>query len=312
MKNNNTVQKITEKIIELFEKVSSKDIETWIPVSGLAMNPYSEHEYRNLNQLLLSLEMQNSEYNHSLWMTFKQIKKGEGQIKKGEQSSMVTFTDTIYIDREGNKISKDQAIQQLKTKQLISSKQLYWRDVGIATKRYLKLYSVFNVAQTTNLPKDLVEYKLRKLEPAERVIEVENILETLDASIINISGNQAYYNVAKDTIRVPFAEQFESPCQYYKVLFHELIHWTGHPSRLNRIFGKSMQDEVYAFEELIAELGSTFMCAKLGLYPKLESSSAYVKSWLEQLRNDSMYVIKAVSQAERAMHFLYNFQKVSV
>ena len=312
MKQTNVIEEVTNKVLELLEKVDSGDILHWIPESGLAFNPYSDHTYSNLNQLMLSLVAQEKGYATNRWMTFKQIKKVLGDIKPGEKSSIVTFVDTVYKDKNGHGISKDAALRLLKEKQIVSSNKVRFKDVGITTRRFLKIYRVFNLAQTENIPDDYLGDPFAEISDMEQRGEVDLIVDRLGVHIDFVSGDTACYRPKADKIQMPFPEQFETTEHYYQVLFHEIMHWTGHQSRLNRIFGKDQTDEIYAFEELIAELGSSFICAKLGIQSSIRSSSAYIKSWLEQLRNDHMFIIKACSYAERAMYYILNHQGVSV
>lgn len=296
-------QEVTQKIIELLDKVSSGDIVYWIPLSGLAYNPITKHTYNSLNQLLLSLSMQNMNYSHNNWLTFKQINEAGGSVIKGEKSTLITFTDVLYFNRDGNKISEQEAKALFQQAQLKDPNIKKYKDIGISTKRFLKYYLVFNVAQTTGLSDDIIAPELIKLQDKERFHVADKIAHDNGVVIKHVSGNSAHYEPQNDLIQMPFLKQFKATENYYATLFHEITHWTGNEKRLNRTFGKHDTPE-YAFEELIAELGSTFMCAHLQIQAPLTSSSAYIKSWLSALENDRNYIIKAVSIAERSTQYL--------
>lgn len=296
-------EEVTQKIIELLDKVCSGDIVYWIPLSGLAYNPITKHTYNSLNQLLLSLSMQSMNYSHNNWLTFKQINEAGGSVIKGEKSTMITFADVLYFDKNGNKISEQEAkalFQQAKERDANIRK---YKDIGISTKRFLKYYLVFNVAQTTGLSDEIIAPELVKLQDKERFEAADKIIHENGVVIKHVSGNSAHYEIHNDIIQMPFLKQFKATENYYATLFHEITHWTGNEKRLNRLFGKHDTPE-YAFEELIAELGSTFMCAYLQIQAPLTSSTAYIKSWLSALEDDRNYIIKAVAYAERATQYL--------
>lgn len=296
-------EEVTQKIIELLDKVSSGDIVYWIPLSGLAYNPITKHTYNSLNQLLLSLSMQSMNYSHNNWLTFKQINEAGGSVIKGEKSTLITFTDVLFF-KDGNKISEQEAkalFEQAKERDANIKK---YKDIGISTKRFLKYYLVFNVAQTTGLPDEIIAPDLVKLQDKERFDVADKIAHDNGVVIKHVSGNSAHYEPQNDLIQMPFLKQFKATENYYATLFHEITHWTGNEKRLNRPFGSRDTPE-YAFEELIAELGSTFMCAHLQIQAPLTSSTAYIKSWLSALEDDRKYIIRAVSFAERATQYLF-------
>lgn len=311
METKNVLQEVTAKLLGLLDKVSSGDIVYWIPLSGLAYNPFTDHQYSSLNQLLLSYEMYQRNYSHNNWLTFKQIHKAGGSVLKDEKSCMVTFTDVSYHDRDGNPLTPQAAKTAFQTAKAANPSIATYSEVGITTKRFLKIYQVFNVAQTSGLPDSLIKPQFDGLTQKERHELAESLIRDSGAVIVHVSANSAHYDQLHDKIQVPFSEQFKNSENYYSTLFHEVIHWTGHKSRLNRPFGKKKSPE-YAFEELVAELGSAFLCAEMGIPAPLKSSAAYIKSWLTALENDRNYLLKAVSQAEKAVLYLVKKQSIGV
>jgi len=125
-------------------------------------------------------------------------------------------------------------------------------------------------------------------------------------------GNQAYYSVTSDFVQMPLFETFMGAESYYATLAHELTHWTRHPSRLDRSFGrKRFGDEGYAMEELVAELGAAFLCADLELTPELrEEHASYLDHWLKVLKGDKRAIFSAAGHAQRAADFLHGLQPV--
>lgn len=297
----NILEEITMKIIHLLDKVVSGDVQTWLPLSGLAYNPVSKHQYTSVNQLLLSLVMFQKNYETNHWLTFNQIKDAGGSVLKGEKSTSVTFTEVIYFLNDQKILPKD-AKRHLSEAQAKNPSIATYKEVGIFTKRFLKYYFVFNVAQTKDLPEVLLTNGQQPLSEIERDERVDELLKNHNVVYVHSFGDSAHYSPLVDIIRMPFTRQFTSSENYYSVLFHELIHWTGHESRLNRLFSRNETD--YAFEELIAELGSAFLCAHFQIPASLTSTTAYIKSWLRALQDDHNYILKAVKFSEQAMEYL--------
>lgn len=127
-------------------------------------------------------------------------------------------------------------------------------------------------------------------------------------------GGRAFYSPDRDIVQMPAFENFHHPESYYATPAHELTHWTKHPARLNRDFGRQrFGDEGYAMEELVAELGSAFVCADLGITPEpREETSAYIQSWLKVLKNDTHAIFTAASYAQKTADFLDRARSRSV
>ncbi len=134
----------------------------------------------------------------------------------------------------------------------------------------------------------------------------EDILVASGATIVE-GGTRAYYQPERDEIHLPDRGRFTKPENFYAVALHELTHWTGHPDRLARDFTGRFGTEAYAFEELIAELGSAFLNAEIGLIDTtLENHASYIDSWLLVLKRDKKAIFTAGSQAEKARKLLIN------
>lgn len=303
------LEEITMKIISLLDKVVSGDVETWLPLSGLAYNPVSKHTYTSINQLLLSFAIVQKNYDVNNWLTFQQIKDAGGSVTKGEKATSVTFSEAIYFLNDQKILPKDAKRHLLEAQQKNPSITTY-REVGIKTKRFLKYYFVFNVAQTKDLPEVLLSNGQQSMTEIERDERVDELIKNHNVVYVHSFGDRASYSPLVDIIRMPFTKQFTSSENYYAVLFHELIHWTGHESRLNRLFSRNETD--YAFEELIAELGSAFLCAHFQIPASLTSTTAYVKSWLTVLQNDHAYLLKAMKFSDSAMNYLIEKKPICV
>ena len=164
---------------------------------------------------------------------------------------------------------------------------------------------MFNVQQIEGLPES---YYSHKQAPELNMAYVEWFIENTGVGI-NHGAQHAYYTPEYDDICLPHLEQFSSKEAYIATLAHELVHWTGHKSRLDRPIINRFGTEEYAKEELVAELGATFLCADLGLRPALENHASYLDHWLQLLKNDKRAIFKAAAQAQKAVEYLHSLQK---
>jgi antirestriction protein ArdC len=147
----------------------------------------------------------------------------------------------------------------------------------------------------------------------QRIEHAEKFFAATGATMRH-GGTMAYYSVTHDYVQMPPFECFRDAESFYATIAHETCHWTRHPSRLNRDFGrKRFGDEGYAVEELVAELGSAFLSADLELTPDVrEDHAAYIASWIKVLKNDKRAIFSAASHAQRAANFLHGLQKSAV
>ena len=146
-------------------------------------------------------------------------------------------------------------------------------------------------------------------EKLERIDRAEMFFANTKADI-RTGGNRAYYAIEADFVRLPPFETFRDAESHASVVSHELTHWTRHSSRLNREFGrKRWGDEGYAMEELVAELGSAFLCADLQITPEVrEDHASYLDSWLKVLKDDKRAIFTAASHATKAVDYLHSLQ----
>jgi antirestriction protein ArdC len=249
---------------------------------------FNGQPYNGINILMLWSEAMTAGYTAPIWMTFRQAMALNAHVRKGEHGTTVVYASTF------KKTETDE-------------------DTGEETEHdvpFMKGYTVFNVEQIDGLPDHY--YALAEpptLEPAERIERLEAFFANTGADIRH-GGNRAYYAIGSDHIQMPPFEFFESPESYYATLAHENTHWTRHPSRLDRDLGrKRWGDAGYAMEELVAEIGSAFLCADLDLTPEVrDDHAAYIASWLEVLQNDKRAIFSAAAHAQRAADFLQELQ----
>jgi len=237
--------------------------------------------YRGVNVLLLWGEAEAKGYSAPIWITYKQAAALGGQVRKGEHGSLVVYADRFTkteTDAQGNESE---------------------REIP-----FLKGYTVFNAQQVDGLPGHFYA-GAETPHPAERIPQAEAFFMCTGATVQH-GGNRGFYAPTRDLIQLPPRESFRDAESYVATRAHETIHWTSHPSRLARELGKRFGDNAYAAEELIAEMGSAFLCADLGITPEVcEDHAAYLAHWLQVLKKDSHAIFTAASQAQRAADYLH-------
>lgn len=174
---------------------------------------------------------------------------------------------------------------------------------------FMKGYSVFNAGQIDGPPARFTAPAPAVSNPIDRLEAADRFFAATGATIRH-GGASAYYNPGQDLVQMPPLESVHHQEGYYATLAHEMTHWTKHPERLDRDFGRrGFGDAGYAMEELVAEIGSAYLCADLGITPETrEDHAAYVASWLKVLKNDTRAIFTAASHAERAAQHLHGYQ----
>jgi antirestriction protein ArdC len=244
--------------------------------------------YRGVNVLLLWGEAQAKGFGSPSWMTYKQAQELGGQVRKGEAGSLVVYADR-YTKSETNERGEEAE-----------------REVA-----FMKGYTVFNVEQIDGLPAKYVAPPAPALPPLQLHQAAEAFFAGTRATFCH-GGSRAFYAPAQDFIQLPPAEAFRDAESYAGTKAHELIHWTGHPSRNAREFGRRFGDRAYAFEELVAELGAAFLCADLGITSEVQPDhAAYLAHWLQVLKEDKRAIFSAAAHAQRAADYLQSLQPVS-
>lgn len=247
--------------------------------------------YSGMNVLLLWSEGVARGFSSPMWMTFKQALEVGACVRKGETGSTVVFASRFTkseSDGLGNEID---------------------REIP-----FLKTYSVFNIEQIDGLPDHYYGQPAENLDPLERIEQADRFFLKTGA-LIRHGGGQAYYSPVTDHIQMPPFETFRDAAAYVATLSHEATHWTAHPSRVGRDLSRYAKDKSErAREELIAELGSCFLCADLGIVPELEprpDHASYLQSWLRVLLGDKRAIFQAAAHAQRAMSYLHDLQRVA-
>lgn len=313
--NDTTYKVITDRILALIKAGGLVWRKPWNEkINGPTMqahNYVTKHIYRAgnaylnfLNEsmggltVLIKGKKVNVSYTVPYFMTFKQISELGGKVKRDEPGWPVVYFKWLYKDLKANKLVREE-VAMIDGK----LKQGYEKIPG------LFYYNVFNADQCTGLklkPVQKVRKTVReKIESAEKI--VEGMPQRPPIEIVR--GDRAFYRPSTDSVTMPLMEQFKTEQQFYSTEFHELVHSTGHPKRLDRDLSGRFGSKSYAFEELIAELGASFLCGESGiLYFTMKNSAAYIESWskalVKEMTQDPKFFLRAASQAQKAADFI--------
>lgn len=295
---------VTNQIVDLLESQKLTWDKPWITLSKDGKRPHnagSGRMYSGLNQILLSMTQLKFGYPFSGWLTFKQVQDEGGRVVSGSRASSIFHFKLIYYDNVGRKYEPEQVLQMSFNEQ---------KELELKKQALLLYYNVFNLAQTSGLPDSYYALNDQKLlTEVAKDDAAEKLIEGSKARIIHMASNEACYNYVNDVIFLPERNQFKGTGQYYETALHELTHWTGHKSRLNRSLKNVFGSDEYAKEELVAELCSAFLCADLGFSTSITSSAAYIQDWIRVLKADARYIFKAIRAAEDAARFIHSCSK---
>ena len=282
--------RITGEIVAALEQGVCPWIRPWNAdnAAGRITRPLRHNgvPYSGINVLMLWASAVEQGFGSALWMTFRQALELNAHVRKGERGSLVVYANSV------TKTEKNDASEKIE------------REI-----HFLRGYTVFNAEQIEGLPAEYYVKPEPKFTVVERIGHAEAFFAATQADI-RCRGGRAYYAQEPDYIQMPPIEAFTDAESFYATLAHETVHWTKHPARLERDFGrKAWGDECYAREELVAELGSAFLCADLELMPEVRADHAsYIASWLEVLRNDNRAIFVAAAHAQCAADYLHRMQ----
>ena len=242
-------------------------------------NFFSGKPYRGINVMLLW----SSDYTSPFWLTYKQTHELKGHVRKGEAGTPIVFYKQLPEDKktEENKDEDGRVPFLLCHYTVFSGEQCDGLNLP-------------EIDQTTNTP-DVDEDEL-----CEGIVTAWESRPALH--LTSPTEHRAYYRPGTDSVHMPARSQFVDTAHYYSTLFHELVHSTGHSSRLNRTFGDRFGDELYSKEELVAEMGAAFLCAIAGIANEHtdRNTTAYIQNWISKLEEDNRLVIHAAANAQRA------------
>jgi antirestriction protein ArdC len=237
--------------------------------------------YRGINVILLW----SGPYASPFWLTFKQAQELKGTVRKGEKGTQIVFYKQLRSPKEDATASDEEKER---------------------APFVLCYYTVFNVEQCDGLTLPQIE------QPAQaNEVETDEACEAIvtgwaNRPALHLTSEheyRAYYRPSTDSVHMPVRARFVDAPHFYSTLFHELIHSTGHESRLNRAFGDGFGDELYSKEELVAEMGSAFLCAIAGIANEHtdRNTTAYIQNWISQLEDDNRLIVHAAANAQKAV-----------
>jgi len=303
---NDLFLKINDLVIEGLKAEGLQWFKPW--KSGSENQPFNlatNRYYNGFNIFMLNCVMRSNGYEYNQWLTFKQISAKGGKVIKGSKSTEVYLWSIGYWDNKLKKFVAPKLVNSINPREkLVDGTDRYRKTFSV------RFYKVFNVAQTEGIePKkiDLVVVENDPIKIADEV--VDTYCKKQSPFTIQHSSEGAYYNSNLDFVNMPKLDTFIDSDSYYKVLFHELAHSTGHKSRLNR---KTLTevvkwgDNTYAKEELVAEISSMYMVGLLGLNPteNVENSQAYIKGWCKHLTDKPKECVYAMQSATKVVDYL--------
>jgi antirestriction protein ArdC len=237
--------------------------------------------YRGVNVLLLWSSPSSSPF----WLTFKQAQELKGAVRKGEKGTQIVFYKQLHNRKNDEKATDEKKVR---------------------APFVLCYYTVFNVEQCDGLPLPQIDQPATTNE-----IETDETCEAIltgwtNRPALHLTSEheyRAYYRPSTDSVHMPARSRFVDAPHFYSTLFHELVHSTGHQSRLNRTFGAGFGDELYSKEELIAEMGAAFLCAIAGIANEHtdRNTTAYIQNWISQLQEDNRLIVQAAANAQKAV-----------
>lgn len=282
-------QEVTNRIVDAIESAGEFQL-PWITNKGGSfarpVNIDTKNAYNGVNVLSLWVSGQANDYQSNVWGTYRQWQKSDCQVRKGEKSAIVVFYKKFDVEN-----------QNAQTGQLETEERMFARASW-----------VFNAAQV-----DGYEIETRELSEEEifdPVVRAEAFANSTKADI-DEGGDEACYMASTDVIQMPDRNRFTgtetiSPAEaFYSTLCHELVHWAGSKTRLDRDLTGRFGSDSYAVEELVAELGAAFLCGDLGitLEPRIDHAQ-YIKHWLKILKEDNKAIFTAASKASQSANWL--------
>lgn len=285
----NLYDEVTRRIVAELEAGRFPWVQPWgrnetgvaAAAPGLPRNALTGRPYSGVNILILWGAVIDHGWPSQGWLTFRQALGAGGSVRKGERGTTVVYADSFTPEAERQRA----------------------RDAGEDAKTipFLKRFTLFNVAQCEGLCEGLAADPAPL--PEREIVPLAEAVIAASGVDFRIGGDKAFYVPAHDYVQVPCRQAFFEQINYYRTALHELTHATGHVARLDRKLMNDIGREAYAREELVAEMGSAFLCAALGIVPTVRHAD-YLASWLAVLKEDNRAIFRAASQASKAADWL--------
>ena len=316
-------QKVTDIVIAGLDEKGLNWFKSWTNEGGqeiLPLNHKTGYEYKGINVFICYMEAMHKGYSSNEWIGYKQAMDMGNPVRKDQakEYTELVLWYKMYFDKETDKWIYWSVFKKLSAK--LTKKQIKER---FSDRLFPKVTYVYHIEQLTNpvKPKYLPEPKpVVKGDTFNPIKEAEKVYENMaQKPSLNHGGGRAYYNPPMHHVQMPNKDTFNASGKiveddYYKTLYHELMHSTGHQDLLNRktLTGvASFGDETYSQEELVAEIGAMMMVSKLNLKPSdnVTNSKAYINGWVKHLKNHKKEVLFACSQAQKGVQFILGEDK---
>ena len=295
------IDRVAKEIIEALEKGTAPWIQPWKGSEireNAPFNPITGKQYEGINFINLSIRGM-ALGGDPRWMTYKQANSLNAHVKKGEKGTAIQywkFTQQVNKRDEEGKVVKDEQGKPVQETIKLENPKVF----------YATLFNASQIDGLRPLKEDLnIKEVLTKFNPIE---VAEAILKNSQATINHVAGNRAFYSPSMDRIQLPLKEQFNSEGDYYATALHELGHWSGHESRLNRDLSHPFGSIGYAKEELRAEIASYMLSSKLGIDFNPEQHHAYIDNWVSILEDKPSEIFKASADASKIVTFITGLQ----
>jgi antirestriction protein ArdC len=275
---------VTARIIAELEQGRLPWVQPWDAARcpcTMPRNAVSARAYSGINVLILWAAAIDGGYAGQRWLTYRQAEAVGGHVRRGEKGTVVCYADRFTPKDEAENAQAE--------------------DREARTIAFLKRFTVFNVDQCDGLPEAMTSTPVLP-DPVLAIAEADRVIAASGADF-RVGGSEAYYSPLQDFVQVPPQAAFHDPVNWYRTALHELGHFTGHRSRLDRDQSGAFGSASYAKEELVAEMSAAFTCASLGIVPSVRHSD-YIGSWLAVLRGDEKAIFRAASAATKAADFL--------
>jgi antirestriction protein ArdC len=272
---------VSARVLAELERGAVPWVKPWSATAGKNMpcNAVTNRPYSGCNVVLLWIA-RNEGWATPRFLTFNQAKEAGGNVRKGEHGTKVYFVKNLIVkDREATAEDDTKLIPMMRE------------------------FTVFNVAQCENLPESVISGKpMRTRNPDTRDQLADEFIAATGADFREGHG-EAFFSPSTDFISMPAFPAFKGADHFYCVAFHELSHWTGHKSRLDRDLKNRFGSKNYAAEELIAEMAAAFLCAEFGFDGDVRHAG-YIQSWIGLLKDDKRAFFTACSKAQSAANYL--------
>ena len=281
-------QDVTDRIIAALEAGTPPWRKPWDPdkAGGPAMprNATTGQRYRGINVLTLGMSPLAFASGDPRWATYKQARERGWQVRAGEHGTTGFFFKRLVLRDDAKPVDDDDAVKRIPL---------------------LRAFTLFHASQIDGIP----DYIPPTVEEAPwRAPEAAEIILANSRAVLRIGGERAFYSPSTDHVQMPPQAAFATSQGWCGALLHELGHWTGAPTRLNRDLRNKFGSHDYAREELRAEIGQVMICAELGIADcDFSNNAAYVASWLEKLRDDRKEIFRAAADAQRIADYLLAF-----